>query len=782
MLNRRRSETEPRKAVSTTTESNRQRSRTNASRACAPCRRRKSKCDGANPCSTCSLYQDQCTYSVDLDGRKPPARHYVAALEERIKVLEGMLNGPAMDAGDDGTEDSTTAGLDRLKLDEETCEFLQYGPTSAFQHLGDTAGLPTSPGSVEEAGLSKSPASLPRTAGSFLDRRTSATPSGPLEWSRYLPEHLAQEWDEALHDDLVNRFFCYFSPWCWWLDETAFRHDLALCLCPSSSPAPPRTSNYSPLLHNALLSLACSFSNDPRILSDKAAISDALAARAKSELEREGERPTLATLQGLALIGSHGSGSGRQGIGYVYSGIAFRMLHTLGLAIDCTSYVERGVLTEEVRAARDRTLFLLYVQDKLWSAYVGRNPSVLRAQLEPPLPAIDRELDRRPWQPLPGDCPSDPPPKPTPSYLSSTFHFTVRLAVIEERIMTTVYALRANLQSPALLNRISELNVELETWFASLPAELRIAPQTSRPPAPHIIMVNVYYQFCVILLHRPFPQNESAIKRCSSAATRIVGLFELFQRCPGLRFAPISATQFAFAAATTHLLALVTTDANVHGRRSEDARNGTEACGRILREMGRAHACALQTATIFENLVQKWCPPRQPDPQSPPPTSPTSPAGPTLAAAQQALDPDSELAKTLLRLGWTPPTAAPPGPSATAWSFPSPGSASFGAEAPSAPPALVDEAFPQASAPVMAMPPSFQQSAPSIPFPYAPYSNTPLWPFFAPAAPSQPAVANNGAPLSDDILANLLSREGRGATDFTAGSNYPFWGGYTGLQ
>lgn len=246
--------------------------------------------------------------------------------------------------------------------------------------------------------------------------------------------------------------------WCWWVDETAFRHDLAVCLgAGSSASSPPRTSNFSPLLHNALLSLACSFSDDPRIFSDKAAISDALAAQAKSELEREGERPTLATLQGLLLIGSHGSGSGRQGIGYIYSGIAFRMLHTLGLGIDCSQYVERGVLSEEARSARDRTLFLAYVQDKLWSAYVGRNPSVLRAQLEPSLPSIDRQLDRQLWSPLPGDCSSDPPPKPTPGYLSSTFHYTCRLAVIEERIMTTVYALRVNLQSPALLNRISEL-------------------------------------------------------------------------------------------------------------------------------------------------------------------------------------------------------------------------------------------------------------------------------------------------------------------------------------
>lgn len=440
--------------------------------------------------ATCSLYHDECTYSNDTDGRKPPARSYVASLEERIRILEGLLANPsAEEAAEDPDESTAVGGLDRLKLDEETCEFLQYGPTSAFHYLDEPANNATSPASMDDARLSRSPAaSLPRAVGSYLDRRASATPIGPLDWSRYLPAEAVEGWDEDLHEDLLKRFFTYFNGWCYWVDEAAFRHDLALCLSTSSDSEPPRTSNYSALLHNALLSLACSYTNDPRITENKRTISDTLAGRAKAEIEREGERPTLATLQGLLLIGSHGSGSSRQGLGYIYSGIAFRMLHTLGLGIDCSSYVERGILAPEVRAARDRTMWLAAVQDKLWSAYVGRNPSVLRASLEPPLPAIDRELDRQLWAMMPADVPPDASNKPIPGFLSSTFHHTCRLSIIEERIMTTVYALRVNTQSPILVNRISELNVELETWFASLPAELRIAPQTTRPPAPHIIM------------------------------------------------------------------------------------------------------------------------------------------------------------------------------------------------------------------------------------------------------------------------------------------------------
>lgn len=43
-----------------------------------------------------------------------------------------MLNGPAIDEGEDGAEDSTAAGLDRLKLDEETFEFLQCERANSF--------------------------------------------------------------------------------------------------------------------------------------------------------------------------------------------------------------------------------------------------------------------------------------------------------------------------------------------------------------------------------------------------------------------------------------------------------------------------------------------------------------------------------------------------------------------------------------------------------------------------------------------------------------------------
>lgn len=251
-----------------------------------------------------------------------------------------------------------------------------------------------------------------------------------------------------------------------------------------------------------------------------------------------------------------------------------------------------------------------------------------------------------------------------------------------------------------------------------------------------------------------------------------------------MRFAPISATQFAFAAATTHLLALATTDANIHGKRAEEARHGTTACGRILREMGRAHKCAVQTADIFEGLVAKWCPPAIDEAPLSSPSQSLMPDDAAMTAAQ-ALDPDSELAKTLLRLGWKPPSApSGGGPSAAP---PSTATPPFDLSTLSSsavpPPPLTSppfELFGQqpSPGPSMMMPahsaPAPMHAYTAGPYSFPTYSTTPLWPFFAPTAPHAPVSGNSGI-LSDDLLASLLSAEGRGATDYGAAAAYPFW-------
>ncbi|EJD44749.1 hypothetical protein AURDEDRAFT_114273 [Auricularia subglabra TFB-10046 SS5] len=68
---------------------------THVSRACATCRRRKTKCDGVQPtCGTCSVHNTECEYSAEPDRRKTRDAHAaIASLSNRVEELHGQVEG-----------------------------------------------------------------------------------------------------------------------------------------------------------------------------------------------------------------------------------------------------------------------------------------------------------------------------------------------------------------------------------------------------------------------------------------------------------------------------------------------------------------------------------------------------------------------------------------------------------------------------------------------------------------------------------------------------------------
>ncbi|KAK8088599.1 fungal-specific transcription factor domain-containing protein [Apiospora hydei] len=62
--------------------------------ACMICRKRKLKCDGVKPsCSTCTRLGHTCAYD-EVRRKSGPKRGYVKALEERLKMVESLLQTP----------------------------------------------------------------------------------------------------------------------------------------------------------------------------------------------------------------------------------------------------------------------------------------------------------------------------------------------------------------------------------------------------------------------------------------------------------------------------------------------------------------------------------------------------------------------------------------------------------------------------------------------------------------------------------------------------------------
>lgn len=111
-----------------------------------------------------------------------------------------------------------------------------------------------------------------------------------------------------------------------------------------------------------------------------------------------------------------------------------RKTNLVGLGIDATSWVDAGLISLETKRARDRTWHTAYIQDKLWSAYVGRAPAPNLSHWHMPFPTIDEEEDTGPWSNL---DPSESKPVRT-SRMASTFTWTCKLARIIELILTNM--------------------------------------------------------------------------------------------------------------------------------------------------------------------------------------------------------------------------------------------------------------------------------------------------------------------------------------------------------
>ena len=82
--------------------------------------------------------------------------------------------------------------------------------------------------------------------------------------------------------------------------------------------ARPRTAHYSPMLHNAIMSVAAAFADDKRV--NNAAARQAFADKARESLEAECDRPTLSAVIALSVLANYHSSRKSPSLGYMYFG------------------------------------------------------------------------------------------------------------------------------------------------------------------------------------------------------------------------------------------------------------------------------------------------------------------------------------------------------------------------------------------------------------------------------------------------------------------------------
>jgi Fungal specific transcription factor domain len=180
---------------------------------------------------------------------------------------------------------------------------------------------------------------------------------------------VTQDKDLILH--LIKLYFCWHYAYFTTLSRELFFRDFLQG----------RSTQYcSALLVNVMLSLGCHFTSRPTARAnpdDSATAGDHFFKEAKRLMHENDEFAItkVCTVQALALMSVREAGCGREGKGWVYSGMSFRMAMDLGLNVDAPGLSHDSTLSAEDIDARRITfwgcfLFDKYVQWHLFHALI----------------------------------------------------------------------------------------------------------------------------------------------------------------------------------------------------------------------------------------------------------------------------------------------------------------------------------------------------------------------------------------------------------------------------
>lgn len=354
------------------------------STACIACRKRKSKCDGNLPkCAACaSVYLTECHYDPNSDHRRKGVyKKDIDNLKTRNSTLQtliqAILNYDEQDVPELIRQIRTCESLEEVAegiIAREKGEFEKeqspdspvYGndvPPDMPQFESELAGRMGDmviEGSVKFVGGTSNLIWLP--PGAELDDSSSLAPRVDI----YEPsDETILSWTNVTQDKelivhLINMYFSWHYAYFTTLSKDLFYRDFLRG----------RNSQYcSPLLVNVMLAVGCHFTSWPAARAnpeDSATTGDHFFKEAK-RLAWENDEHTkakLCTVQALALMSVREAGCGREGKGWVYSGMSFRMACDLGLNIDSPGIIGESNLTEEDIDARRITFWGCFLFDK----------------------------------------------------------------------------------------------------------------------------------------------------------------------------------------------------------------------------------------------------------------------------------------------------------------------------------------------------------------------------------------------------------------------------------
>ncbi|KAJ5110128.1 hypothetical protein N7532_002773 [Penicillium argentinense] len=209
-------------------------------------------------------------------------------------------------------------------------------------------------------------------------------------------ENLNIDVDDNLEKDLLELYFAWESPSLYLVNYEVFW---------KTRKQNKRDGSESPYYSRPLVDSMCALGAayvpkfHPELVTFPRSLSEFFGERARTLLECEFENPSLSTIQTLVILSHHEASNTKDTRGWLYSGMAMRLAFDLGLHLDMTPYVEKGIISIEECRMRRTIFWAAYLNEQFWGYYLGRSVRSPMAGVTVQKPHWDGSQSPATWKP-----------------------------------------------------------------------------------------------------------------------------------------------------------------------------------------------------------------------------------------------------------------------------------------------------------------------------------------------------------------------------------------------
>jgi len=421
-----------------------------------------------------SVYSTNCYYDIDSDHRRKGAlKRDIAQLQKEMGTL-----GIVFDAIKKGSEAEADDIVQLIRSHpDESYEWV----VSNIKNFAVTARkneVRSLEGELEEYNIQPTLDNSGETRHYGYTSHLTGTLAGIDDELPILSIQQFDTWtsvttDKDLVRHLLSLYFAWTHPFYVIFSEEVFFHGLngkKLKYC-------------SPLLVNAILALACNYSDRPEARADPndpSTAGDHFFAEAK-KLLGEVNSSSLTTIQALAVMSIRQAMTGDDSSGWLYAWQMMSMAVQLGLHMSYEAQA-KGKLTPTEIEARRVTFWGCYVLETAWAICVGRVSSFTRSAVQLEKPILRGNLESKIWKPY-GDprFPQRTTELEQPSFTYTLLLHSSLLTEIVNDVVFWFYAPKDRRTSRKLLG----YHERFLTWYKQLPECLAI--QEEKATLPQII-------------------------------------------------------------------------------------------------------------------------------------------------------------------------------------------------------------------------------------------------------------------------------------------------------